>query len=264
MISILNSLLSRLNDYAGNYDTAIEYLIQSYKIYLNLGESIRCSIILSNIGEIYFDKGDYDQALEYYKRSFDTAEQSKKIGYQQKMGSSLWGIGNVYLYKGDLDTALDYIERSLKIFEEIDFKHGIDLSLNNIGLVYRKKGDNDKAVECLEKSLTIKKEIGVLADDLIWSTTYLYLTYKHLGKDYDEKEIHKLIKDAENIEFDLNLQLYELFEDTSYLETAYNQVQEKASAMDDGAKFLELRIPKAIVEEWEKVNKALHLWGFFI
>ena len=49
MISMLNQLLSRLNDYAGNYDTAIEYLIKSYKIYLNLGESIRCSIILSNI-----------------------------------------------------------------------------------------------------------------------------------------------------------------------------------------------------------------------
>ena len=33
-----------------------------------------------------------------------------------------------------------------------------------------------------------------------------------------------------------------------------NQVQEKASAMEDGAKFLKLPIPKAIVEEWEKVK----------
>ena len=201
-------------------------------------------------------KGDYDQAVEYYKRSFDTVEQSKKIGYKKQMGVSFWGIGNVYLYKGDLDTALDYIERSLKIFEEIDFKHGIGASLNNIGLVYRKKGENDKAVEYLEKSLTIKKEIGVLADDLIWSTTYLYLTYKHLGKEIDVKEIHRLIKEAENIEFELNLQLYQLLEDKSYLETAYNQVQEKADAMEGNlkAKFLSYPIPAAIVEEWEKVK----------
>ena len=33
-----------------------------------------------------------------------------------------------------------------------------------------------------------------------------------------------------------------------------NQVQEKASAMEDGAKFLSYPIPKAIVEEWEKVK----------
>ncbi|MDP7028479.1 MAG: hypothetical protein QF380_08760, partial [Candidatus Marinimicrobia bacterium] len=70
------------------------------------------------------------------------------------------------------------------------------------------------------------------------------------------KEIHKLIKEAENIEFDLNLRLYELLEDISYLETAYNQVQEKADNLepDIAAKFLSYPIPKAIVEEWEKLK----------
>ena len=50
--------------------------------------------------------------------------------------------------------------------------------------------------------------------------------------------------------------LYQLLEDTSYLETAYKQVQEKADAMEDElkAKFLSYPIPKAIVEEWEKVK----------
>ena len=32
------------------------------------------------------------------------------------------------------------------------------------------------------------------------------------------------------------------------------RAQEKASAMEDGAKFLSYPIPKAIVEEWEKVK----------
>ncbi|HJM83723.1 MAG TPA: hypothetical protein QGI69_00440, partial [Candidatus Marinimicrobia bacterium] len=86
--------------------------------------------------------------------------------------------------------------------------------------------------------------------------TYLYLTYKHLGKAYDEKEIHNLIKETENIGFEVNYRLYELLEDKSYLETAYNQVQEKADNLepDVAAKFLSYPIPKAIVEEWEKVK----------
>jgi hypothetical protein len=122
--------------------------------------------------------------------------------------------------------------------------------------VHADKGDYKSAEEYLEKSLAIQKEIELGADDLIWTTTYLYLTYKHLGKAYDVNEIHTLIKDAENIEFELNLRLYELLEDTSYLETAYKQVQEKASAMDEelAKKFLNYPIPKAIVEEWEKVK----------
>ena len=90
----------------------------------------------------------------------------------------------------------------------------------------------------------------------LWTTTYLYLTYKHLGKEYDVNEIHSLIKDTENIEFNLNYPLYQLLEDTSYLESAYNQVQEKADNLEPDVKlkFLERRIPKAIVEEWEKVK----------
>ena len=65
-----------------------------------------------------------------------------------------------------------------------------------------------------------------------------------------------LIKDAENIGVDLNYRLYELLEDTSYLETAYNQVQETADNLepDVAAKFLSYPIPKAIVEEWEKLT----------
>ena len=45
-------------------------------------------------------------------------------------------------------------------------------------------------------------------------------------------------------------------EDTNYLKTAYNEIQEKADNLepDVAAKFLSYPIPKAIVEEWEKVT----------
>ena len=85
---------------------------------------------------------------------------------------------------------------------------------------------------------------------------YWYFPLKNLCKAYDVNAIHRLIKEAENIEFEINLRLYELLEDKSYLETAYNQVQEKADNLkpDVKAKYLNYPIPKAIVEEWEKVK----------
>jgi tetratricopeptide (TPR) repeat protein len=128
-------------------------------------------------------------------------------------------------------------------------------SLYNIGNVYNSKGDYEKVLDYLEKSLAIQKEIGVNEIELE-TTTYLYLSYKQLGKQYDEKQIHSLIKETENIEFDTNYPLYQLLEDKSYLETAYNQVQETADNLepDVAAKFLSYPIPKAIVEEWEKVK----------
>ena len=40
-----------------------------------------------------------------------------------------------------------------------------------------------------------------------------------------------------------------------FTDIAYNQIQDNASAMDDGAIFLSYPIPKAIIEAWEKVNR---------
>ena len=104
----------------------------------------------------------------------------------------------MYYYKGDYDKALDYYGRSLAIQEEIGDKHGMGMSLGHIGNMHSDKGDYKKAEEYLEKSLAIQKEIGTKALELL-TTTHLYLAYNHLGKQYNEKKIHTLIKEAEFI-----------------------------------------------------------------
>ena len=153
------------------------------------------------------------------------------------------------------DQAMKYFRRSLKINEELGNKSGIGTSLNAIGVIYIYRGEYNKAVEYLEKSLHIKQEIGEKGFEL-FTTTHFYLANKELGKDYDEQEIYRLIKEEENIEFEINFRLYELLEDKSYLETAYNQIQEKADVMDTKVreKFYNYPTPKAIIEVWEKVQ----------
>ena len=86
--------------------------------------------------------------------------------------------------------------------------------------------------------------------------SHLFLSKKILGKEYNVSEIHTLIKEEDEIEDYINFALFKLLEDKSHLETAYNQIQEKADNLepDVAAKFLSYPIPKAIVEEWEKVK----------
>jgi class 3 adenylate cyclase/tetratricopeptide (TPR) repeat protein len=239
--------------YKGDYEKALDYYSRSLAILEEIGDKLGMGYSLGNIGSVHRNKGDYEKALDYYTRSLAI---KKEIGDKRGIGYSLVGIGSVHRNKGDYEKALDYYTRSLAIKKEIGDKRGMGESLNNIGSVHHDKGDYEKAAESLEKSLSIKKEVGLGADELLETTTYLYLNYKHLGKDYDKKQIHSLIKDAQNVEFELNLRLYELLEDKSYLETAYNQIQEKANNIepDIAAKFLSYPIPKAIVDEWEKVN----------
>ena len=122
--------------------------------------------------------------------------------------------------------------------------------------MYLNKSDYEKAKEYLEKSLAIQEEISVSGGLTLLTTTYLYVAYKHLGKNYDVNKIHSLIKESDkiNLEF-LNLRLYELLEDKFYLETAYKQVQDKTSIMDKKFKeqFLSYPIPKQIIDEHNRV-----------
>ena len=236
----------------GNYDKALDYHIQSLEIEEELGDKYSMGASLKHIGKIWVDKGDYDKSLGYFIRSLKLFEE---IGHKVRMGMSNNYIGDICQIKGDYDKALDYYTRSLKIADELGDKYSIGHSLMGIGLVYADIGDHDKAEEHLEKSLAIQKEIGFKVIELV-TTTHLYLAYKNLEKTYDIVEIHKLITDEEEINNYLNYALYQLLEDTSYLETAYNQVQEKANNLEPNVKtkFLSYPIPKAIVEEWEKVK----------
>ena len=237
----------------GDYDRALDYYVRSLAIQEELGDKTGMGNSLGNIGIVHMNKGDYDRALDYYGRTNAIKEE---LGDKTGMGTSWANIGLVHNTRGDYDKALDYYARSLTIQEELGDKRAMGIILSNIGIAHANRGDSGKALEHLEKSLTIQKEIGLGANYLIWVTLYLYLTYKQLAKDYDINEIHSLIKEASNIQFGLNLGLYQLLEESSYLENAYNQLQEKASSMEKelAEKFLSYPIPKAIAEEWEKLN----------
>jgi len=237
----------------GDFDKAMEIYTPALKQSEELGDKSGIGMSLNNIGIIYKVKGDLDKAMDYYERSLKILEE---LGDRHLMAATIHNIGEIYLTQGEYDTALDYNTHSLRITEELDYKIGMGINLQSIGTVYYNKSENEKAVEYLEKSLAIQKEIGFKGTELS-TTIHLYITYKHLGKEYDEKEIHTLIKEYwEDIGPITNYRLFELLEDKSYLETAYNKVQEKASAMEEelAAKFLSYPIPKAIVEEWEKVK----------
>ena len=236
----------------GKYDQALNYFSRALNISEELGNKSRIRHSLGNIGAVHWAKGDYDQALNYFSR---TLKINEELGNKIGIGQILINIGITYVNKGEYNQALDCFNRALKICEELGNKSSIGSSLHNIGVYYYHESDYVKAVEYLERSLHIQQEIGDKHFEL-FTTTLLYLTYKKLGKDYDEQEIHRLIKEEENILFETNFRLYELLEDKSFLETAYNQIQQKADDMEDELKeeFLNYPTPRQIVEEWEGVS----------
>jgi len=103
--------------------------------------------------------GDYEKALEYYKRGLELA-----IEIDNK--SAIWDysslMGGLYRDLGLYSTALEYLEQSLEIEHELDEAEGTVASfteffllITDIGHTYRDMGDYEKALEYYEQSLEI-------------------------------------------------------------------------------------------------------------
>ena len=233
-------------------DTTLNYFIRSFEIFKLNDNRLEMSRAFGFIGNAYADKGYLDKAFEYGTMSFELSEE---LGDKVGMGLALLRLGYFHFKRGDYDRALHYYNEEFKIWEELDEKNRFQNTLTNIGLLYYHQHNYLKALEYLDRSAKMQLELD---NKMTMETaSYLFLTKKKLGKQYDEKEINIIINKQKEIHYQNLYALYYLLEDTSYLETAYNQVQEKADNLepDVAAKFLSYPIPKVIVEEWEKVKK---------
>ena len=78
-----------------------------------------------------------------------------------------------------------------------------------------------------------------------------------LKKEYDINKIYSLIKEKENIGFEINYRIYQLLEETTYLENSYNQAQEKADNLepDLAAKFLSYPSLNQLYKSERKLSK---------
>ncbi len=61
---------------------------------------------LSNLGYVYFRKGDYDRAIEYYRRA---------LRLKPDFPKALHGLGQVYLEKGEVSKALLYLRKAASL-----------------------------------------------------------------------------------------------------------------------------------------------------
>ena len=275
-------------------ETAVEYDKKSLKLYEELGDIKGVAVNLVGIGIYYSSiKKDHEEAVSYYERAQNIFEEN---GYKKQIPYSLQNLASAQLTLGKFESAInnydklvlimeelgysqerirdnlkskayamsimgDYAgaskiyENNLELYEKLDDKENIIYTLVSLGINRYNDKKYENALDYLEKSQSMQKEIESKSIELM-TVLYLNLSYKYFGQKYDLTMIQELIEETENISYRTNFRLYELLEDRTYLETAYNQIQDKADAMadDQKEKFLNYPIPKNILEEWKKTN----------
>jgi len=150
------------------------------------------------MGVLHFEKGDYQEALEYYQKALnafkDTSEDKNMY-----LPILYCGIGRVYYTIGDYPQALEYCQKALNVFDGNSEDKALYANIHNIiGLVYNSMGNKLKALEYGQEALNIQKEVlGNKHQDTATSYHNVGLVYSQIG---DYPKAHEYFQKALNIQ----------------------------------------------------------------
>jgi len=148
----------------GNYDKAIEVFKKSL-VLLQEVKSVLSSEAALQIGTAYYYKGSYNAAIENY---FVALAISEKFNNKEGEGRTLANIGNIYYVTSKLDSALMYYEKSYSIYQSMNDSLHTALIIDNMANVYGAKGENEKSLKYHRKALAIfeKTDKGAYCEGL--------------------------------------------------------------------------------------------------
>lgn len=125
---------------------------------------------LINLAECYREKGDYDQAIEFYQQAMAESKKDDRWA-KEVVAKALSGIGECYLRKGDLDQAQNYFKQA------VDFSPDDEMVAYNVGELYFSNQKLDEAIHYFSLAIKIKPD---------WALPYYKLGLVYLNKnDFD-------------------------------------------------------------------------------
>lgn len=143
--------LGRAHKSMGDLDTALKYFLQAERL---LSAKNDLSIVYSSLGAIYEDKGDLQQALNYYSRGLALA---RDVANKAMESAHLSNVAGIFRSRGENDKALDYYDQALSMKGVDDNKSTV---FNNIAVLYDDLEQFDKALEYIDKAIAESRRFG--------------------------------------------------------------------------------------------------------
>jgi len=140
----------------GDFNLAMENFKKSLNINIELDDKIGIGKSYNAIGTIHGIRGNNMKSKENFEKSMEIHEE---LGNEAEISGCCNNLGNIYRNIGDYSQARKYFIKSLKIRENIGDKKGMAGCFTNIGLLFQEQGSFDKAMEYNLKSLKIYEEL---------------------------------------------------------------------------------------------------------
>jgi signal transduction histidine kinase len=141
----------------GSFDQALPGFYEALAHFKKTKDRFWQSECYYNLGLLYQELGDCNQALENHKRTVSIMED---LPHHWLLARALNGIGRAYYCSNRYEQALEYHHQSLAIFRDVENEMGEARALDDIGTVYQEMGDYGLALPFHAKALQIREAIG--------------------------------------------------------------------------------------------------------
>jgi serine phosphatase RsbU (regulator of sigma subunit)/Tfp pilus assembly protein PilF len=161
----------------GDIQKSIEKYFESLRLYDEAGDQAGKATILSNLGIIYTDRKDYEEALDYLDQALKL-----KLKYEPSdVSKNYINIGVALERIGDSLDALNHYKKALKAARDVNDLIDMSTATNNIGSWYFHKKDYPRAASYLKEAVDLCFEAG---DDAgaAWSLANLGNCYRSMEK----------------------------------------------------------------------------------
>jgi len=181
-LQVANGLSNIAASYSqkGEWELAVEYDKKSLRIREEYADLEGIANCLNNLGFVYTRQGDLASAMDAYFKCLKISEESKD---SLGIGHSLLNIGSGFYRQGDYEEALKFLQRALKIREQIKDKKGVATALNNIAVVYDAKLDYENSLKMYLRVLDIYESMN--------RKRGIAETYNNIGNVYNQKKEHR-------------------------------------------------------------------------
>jgi tetratricopeptide (TPR) repeat protein len=201
--SVIN--LAECYQYLGKLDTSLIYFNRAVMLSANSKDLDKFSYIANQgIGTVYYDKGDYDEALIYYDKAIAELPQALQKDY---IALALNNKGRVFKRSGMLEKAQQSFIEALKYADLNEDNNMRAIILTNLGIINRGLNQHQKALsyydQALEYLIMLNDSYGI--GNIYQNKANLYsdlqeqrqaLKYNFLAKEIIEKTNYKSINYA--------------------------------------------------------------------
>ncbi|MBX0312594.1 MAG: tetratricopeptide repeat protein [Sulfurihydrogenibium sp.] len=127
-------------------------------------------VILSDIGSVYYDKGELDKAFDYYLDSL-------QLTFDERLKADIYSsIALIYCKKDKHKKAITYLQKAIEIAEKQGDYHSLSVYKANLGYVYTKLKNYQLVMKYLSEGFY---EIEKIHDRYSLSMIYKYTAEFH-------------------------------------------------------------------------------------